>query len=244
MRRDDRPDAQGSGYNYVGSELEVFKDARNWKRYWSSAIAPYLRGAVLEVGAGIGANTPFLLAPSVTRLVRLEPDAALLAQAPNQGGGSTTTIENRVGVLGDLTAHETFDTILYLDVLEHIERDRREIEQAAARLSPGGHLVVLAPAFQTLYSAFDKAIGHYRRYTRASLESLTPDTLTLRSSAYLDGPGAMLSAVNRLWLGQSSPTAAQIAFWDGWIVPLARLVDPLTRRLVGRSVLCVWQRPH
>ena len=67
---------------YVGDELELFARARNWKRYWSAVVGPYLRGEVLEVGAGLGANTELLRAQAtaVRRWVCLEPDSRLLEQ--------------------------------------------------------------------------------------------------------------------------------------------------------------------
>jgi hypothetical protein len=58
---------------------------------------------------------------------------------------------------------QQFDSIIYIDVLEHIDADRDELERAANALQPGGFLVVLAPSHQWLYTALDKALGHYRR---------------------------------------------------------------------------------
>jgi len=232
-------------YIYVGAELEVFKHARNWKRYWSSAIAPYLRGAVLEVGAGVGANSPYLLTPAVNRLVCLEPDAQLVDRVRTDLGKLTTdrrvNVDVREGVVQTLTSDERFDAIVYLDVLEHIERDREEVATAAAHLRPNGHLVVLAPAFQSLYSAFDRAIGHHRRYTASTLLALTPDGLALERAEYLDALGACLSAANRLLLRKSTPALRDIAFWDRYVIPVSRVVDRLLGRSVGRSVLCVWR---
>lgn len=57
-------------------------------------------------------------------------------------------------------------------MLEHIEADAAEMNKAAALLNPGGHIIVLSPAFQFLYNPFDKAIGHYRRYNKRMLKKL------------------------------------------------------------------------
>ena len=229
---------------YVGSELDTFKHARNWKRYWGDRLAPYLSGRVLEVGAGIGVNTEFLLAPSVRAVVRLEPDRSLVARmaAPSLSASpGRIEIDNRSGTVASLDPGERFDTILYLDVLEHIEDDRGELERAAAHLSSGGHLAVLAPAFQFLYSPFDRAIGHYRRYTASTLSALAPGRLVQVAREYMDGPGALLSMGNRVLLRHASPTIAQIKFWDSSIIPIATVTDRVTRRWFGRSVLCVWR---
>jgi SAM-dependent methyltransferase len=233
-------------YAYIGSELDTFNRARNWKRYWSSVLEPYVRGAVLEVGAGVGANVPYLLNPAVTRLVGLEPDGHLAARLEalrhDLGAGLAAEIHVRQGRLSDLPREDRFDTIVYVDVLEHIQGDREEVSAAADRLRPGGHLLVLAPAFQQLYSEFDRAIGHFRRYTATTLTALTPRDLAVVDVKYLDSLGACLSAANRLMLSKTTPSVANILFWDRCIVPVSRIADYALGRLVGRSVVCVWRK--
>jgi SAM-dependent methyltransferase len=233
-------------YVYVGTELDVFKLAGNWKRYWSSVVGPYVGGTVLEVGAGVGANAPYLVNDRVTRLVSLEPDGRFAAQleaaAQTLRAGHTADIDVRHGLVRDLPPGDRFDTIVYLDVLEHIEFDRDEVAAAAHRLNPRGHLVVLAPAFQQLYSEFDRAIGHYRRYTAATLKALTAPQLAVVHVRYLDALGAGLSAANRLVLARATPSMANILFWDRCIVPVSRIADHVLGRFVGRSVVCVWQK--
>ena len=77
--------------------------------------------------------------------------------------------EIRCGTTGDLAPDEMFDTALYIDVLEHIEDDTAEVARVCRHLAPGGHLIVLVPAHQALYTPFDAAIGHFRRYTMRQL---------------------------------------------------------------------------
>jgi SAM-dependent methyltransferase len=229
---------------YVGNELELFAHARNWKRYWSSVIRPYLRGAVLEVGAGLGANTKLLCGQttSVRRWVCLEPDSRLLELLRKSIGLSN--VEPRLGTVESLEANERFDAILYIDVLEHIPDDAAEIRRAAARLREGGHLIVLSPAHQWLFSPFDVAIGHCRRYTRASLRRTGEgiDHLQLERCDYLDSCGLFASAANRVLLRQSLPTLKQILVWDRFMVPVSRIIDPLLLRRFGKSVVGVWKR--
>ncbi len=155
-----------SEFRYAGSELELFEKARNWKAYWRAQIRGFIRGDVLEVGAGIGANTLTLAGLKYERWTCLEPDAALAARIALPPGGRH---EPAVGTIDTLPAEAQFDAVLYIDVLEHIEDDRAELARAAARLKPGGALIVLAPAHPFLFTPFDAAIGHFRRYTHASL---------------------------------------------------------------------------
>jgi hypothetical protein len=101
---------------------------------------------------------------------------------------------------------------------------------------------VLSPAFPLLYSEFDRALGHFRRYTRRSLAAVMPPTLTRRRLEYLDSVGFLASLGNRLLLKQELPTARQIALWDRVMVPASRVVDPVLARGFGRSVLAVYER--
>ncbi len=232
-------------YTYIGSELDVFALATNWKAYYRKHIESYIGGEVLEVGAGIGATTLTLNRGGHTRWLCLEPDPALASQTSRlvESGELPAGCEVRVGTVGELEAHEeTFDTVLYIDVLEHIEADREEVAAAAMRLSVGGHLVVLAPAHPGLYTPFDAMIGHHRRYTKESLAAVVPATLKRCELFYLDSVGAIASASNRYILKSGTPTRQQILFWDRVMIPLSKLFDPLFRYRVGKSVVGVWQR--
>lgn len=226
-------------FQYVGSELELFRQARNWKAYWSSHVRPYLRGDVLEVGAGLGANTELLAGEPFDSWTALEPDAEL-----TQGLALPSPRHRLVNAtLAEIPG--LFDAILYIDVLEHIEHDREELARAATHLKPGGALIVLSPAHQWLFSPFDAAIGHYRRYSRASLRAAAPPELRPVRIAYLDTVGLLASAANRLLLSQSMPTEKQILTWDRLMVPVSRAVfDPLTGGRIGKSVLGIWSLPQ
>jgi len=229
---------------YMGGELKLFARAGRWKRYWTSQLRPFIHGAVLEVGAGIGANTLRLRSGSEQRWVCLEPDAQLASTLREQLAGTPweATTEIVTGTVEDLRSAEQFDSILYIDVLEHIEDDRAELGRAARLLAPGGHLIVLGPAHAWLFSEFDHAIGHFRRYTADALKALTPAGVRLVKAFYLDSVGLLASAANRLLLKQSLPTARQIQVWDNFMVPCSRLLDPLTGYLAGKSVVAVWER--
>jgi len=222
-------------FDYLGSELELFQAANNWRHYWTSLIAHLTTGAVLEVGAGIGSVTA-LLGPAASSWTALEPDETLLATIPE-------SYERLCGTLSAIPKASMYDAILYADVLEHIAADQQEINEAYQKLNPGGSLIVLAPAHQWLFSEFDRSIGHYRRYTKKSLQKIKPNgcmTLTVR---HLDSVGIIISAANKLFLKANLPTAAQIRFWDKWIVRFSSWLDPILRYRVGKSILVIWQKP-
>jgi SAM-dependent methyltransferase len=233
-----------SEFKYAGSELDLFAAVWNWKAYWSGQIRPFLAGDILEVGAGIGSNTRLLDPGAAGRFVCLEPDPELNRQLVKNLGDAkpARTYETPCGTLASL-AGQQFDTVLYIDVLEHIQNDREELNQAASHLRPGGRLIVLSPAHQFLFSPFDAAIGHFRRYNRAMLRSISPPSLRLERIRYLDCAGMMLSAANMLLLRQSLPTKSQLRFWDQWIIPISRVFDKLFLYSAGKTIIAVWRLP-
>ena len=231
-------------YTYVGTELDLFAAAERWKAYVRRQVRPYLGQHVLEVGAGHGGTTRILCDGAADRWLCLEPDSSLADRLIGaiSAGELPECCEPRIGTLADLDEHEQFDTILYMDVLEHIADDHAEMVRAADRLRAGGHLVVLAPAHQSLYTPFDQAIGHYRRYSRSTLRAVGPDGVELTRLVYLDSVGLLASLGNRLVLKSSMPNPAQIAVWDRLMVPLSCFLDPCLGYRLGKSVLAVWKK--
>lgn len=234
-----------SEYTYPGRELELFRHAVNWKRYCAEMLQPFISGDVLDVGAGIGGGVHFVSRPSVTSWTALEPDSALLGQLRTSLEDESGAVRARTiqGTVGALPAHERYDTILYIDVLEHVEHDRAELAASAKRLRPGGHLIVLAPAHEWLRSPFDDAVGHLRRYTPDSLSRAAPGVLRLVRVFHLDSLGVLASAANRWFLRTRHPGLGQIRLWDRVLVPGSRVVDRLFGHAVGKTVVAVWQRP-
>ena len=229
---------------YVGTELELFATATTWKRYWHSFVAPFLQGDVLEVGAGLGANLSLVPTQAVRRWVCLEPDSALNQRLREKVERFQFHKKCRVvgGTLEDLAKSDTFDAVLYFDVLEHIEDDAAELSRMAVRLRPGGVLVILAPAYSWLYTAFDSAIGHHRRYTKVTLIKTVPSELDRQLLVYPDSVGLVASIANRVLLRHAIPSARQILFWDRVLVRASRATDPLLRYSIGKSLLGVWRK--
>lgn len=229
---------------YVGSELELFARAKRWKSYVKTKVTPYLGRSVLEVGAGFGGTTRLLATGSHESWLCLEPDPELGGQlaARVSDGELPDFISVRVDTTENLSPDESFDTILYMDVLEHIEDDQAEFARAASHLADGGYLVILCPAHNYLYAPFDKAIGHFRRYDAKMYRQLTAESLRLRKLWYMDSVGLLASMTNKVLLKQSMPTARQIQLWDSVMVPSSRWIDPLLRHAVGKSILGIWQK--
>jgi ubiquinone/menaquinone biosynthesis C-methylase UbiE len=230
--------------NYIGNELEIFQHASVWKNYYGKLIRPYLKGRVLEVGAGIGSTTSSLCDGSQQEWLCVEPDPLLFDKLEKKvvNGELPPCCRAMKGTTSDLPPDARFDAIIYIDVIEHIENDSAELEQAYKLLTEGGHLVVLVPAHQYLYNEFDKAIGHYRRYNKSMLKAAAPSALRLQKIRYLDSCGLFVSLSNKYFLKQQYPTIKQIKFWNNVIVPVSKLTDVIFNYSVGKTVVAIWKK--
>lgn len=231
-----------SSGDYIGDELTLFANATNWKQYWSSKLEPLILEPVLEVGAGIGTNLSLLRKRNQT-WTALEPD---VQQAKTISDSFSARDREKVkvvaGTLDDISSQDKYQTIVYIDVLEHIENDRSEVARAMSHLEDGGRLIVLSPAHQRFFSPFDKAVGHYRRYDKNSLNALTPKSASVETLFYLDSIGCFASIANALLLGASMPTTKQIWAWDKLMVPISRITDKVLAHKVGKTIIMVWRK--
>ncbi len=233
-----------SSFVYPGDELTLFAHAINWKAYFAQSLRPYIGNQVLEVGAGIGGTTRLLCTGHEEIWLCLEPDQNLAEQLIVAGndGSFPSNCRIEIGTISDLDSDAKFDTVIYIDVLEHIEEDAIELTRAAEKLNTGGRLIVLAPAYQWLFSEFDDAVGHFRRYTSAALQRLSPKNMLQIKSYYLDSMGLIASAANRFLLHSNKPDMSQIRLWDSLLVPISKGLDILTAHTFGRSVVVIWQK--
>lgn len=232
--------------DYIGEELDLFSHATHWKNYYGSIVKPYLGNKVLEVGAGLGSTTETLCDGTQKEWVCVEPDPALGNQIVDKlNKGSLPKCCRYIQGTVDNIQDKDFDSALYIDVIEHIENDKEELEKSASRLKPGGYLIILVPAHNFLYSEFDKKIGHFRRYNKKMLKAVNPQNIEIIQLKYLDSLGCVSSYANKLLLKQSYPTLKQVKFWDNFIVPTSRnFLDKVLFNTVGKSVLLIGKKKN
>ncbi len=160
---------------YLGSGpeiLEAFSAAGHFNRWMADTIVPYIGKEVMEIGAGIG-NLTRLLAPRRKRYVAMDIDAEHLARL-------TTRFHHRPNLQVskcDLANPEDFvpyagsmDSVICLNVLEHVEDDRTGLDNIYSVLKPGGRAIILVPHGQEIFGTLDTVLGHYRRYSHAELQ--------------------------------------------------------------------------
>ncbi len=234
--------ANNAGLVYSGSELEAMSAAMNYHRWIVDRFAPYLGRRVAEVGAGIGSVSKLLLGHGVEHLLSFEPSTNMFP-----GLAQELRDEPRAKAINDYFrpsyAAEALDSIVYINVMEHIENDREEMTGALSALRSGGHLLVFVPALAWLYSEFDRELGHFRRYTRRGLRDLASDVgFTVIKAQYFDLAGILPWYVSFKLL-KSRPRAGSVALYDRLVVPPMRLLETAFPPPIGKNVLLVAQKP-
>jgi SAM-dependent methyltransferase len=226
---------------YPGKDLEAMSFAVKYHQWILDECRPYLGETVAEVGAGSGSVSRMLLDRGVQHLSAFEPSAEMFPRLEREVRGDA-----RVRAINDFfsaNGHGPFDSIIYVNVLEHIEHDREELATAFAALRPGGHLIVFVPALMWLYGRVDKEIGHFRRYTRPGLRQAAIDAgFIVERIRYFDVAGILPWYVNFVLLGNSF-SAGSVALYDNLVVPVMRRVEGVFTPPIGKNVFLIARKP-
>jgi SAM-dependent methyltransferase len=220
--------------------LATLGDAGRFNRWVFDSIAPCLSGNILEVGCGTGTFTALMaLAGHRVTAVDINPSYVEKAKA------RLATLNGVSIVAGDATRMSwptRFDTVVLLDVLEHIEDDGEFLRRLAACLAPGGRLVVKVPAGEWLFSPLDAAIGHHRRYSKKTLcRAFAEAGLVPGDERYFNAAGVPGWWLNGRVLKRITPPQEHIRIFEA-IVPLLRAAEAVARPF-GLSIIAHAVRP-
>ena len=219
--------------------LEALAETPNLNRWYYEELRDGVSGRVLEVGAGIG-NMSALFERDASDLVVSEVEADYLERLSARFAGN-----ERVSVVPyDLDAPPPpelgggFDTVVSLNVIEHLEDDRRAVERLAELLSPGGRLLTYVPACDWTYGTLDLGLLHYRRYSTQTFGRLMESAgLRVERMKYINLVGAFGWFVNSRVLQRTtlSPTQAQV--FDK-LIPVVRAIEEGRTLPFGLGLIC------
>jgi len=233
----------------LAAELETLAGLENYHGWILDEIRPYLGTRLVEVGAGIGTFTKFLVQACLShnpnaRLEAFEPDPALYQRLRDQLEYSHPDLIRKGRLITTngyfQPSSVTRDTVVMINVLEHIQDDQESVRMVYQSLSPGGSLIVYSPALQWLYSPHDKAVGHYRRYDVDQLEQvLRTEGFAVVVAKYMDCLGVLPWYLLNVVGGATSISPRLARFYDAYFVPLTRMVERRWQPSVGKNVLIV-----
>jgi len=226
------------GLLYEGGELEALTGLLNYQDWILQSFAPYLRGRVVEIGAGIGTMT-VLLRPLADSLVAVEPATNLLpALAKRLTGMNVEIVNATAGAYLQTMQPASLDAIVMINVLEHIADDQAALRACHRALSPGGHLLLFVPALPALYSALDRRFGHFRRYARREMQAgLLAAGFSIGRLTYMDLLGAPAWWAACRILGVTRIPLRGARAYDRFMVPLTRVVEHVVRPPFGKSLM-------
>jgi SAM-dependent methyltransferase len=224
------------------ASLDRIADAGNYNEWLLDRGRPFIGRRVLDFGAGVGTFTG-ALASRGAEVVALEPDPKFTPRLRKRFGSDdrVTIVADEAGWLSRAGAGERFDTVLCLNVLEHIEDDALVLRGLRDSLVPGGHLLLLAPAHRFLFGEIDRNVGHERRYSRAPLRGLLEGAgLEPVEVRYVNPVGAVGWLVSSRLLRRDQVPTAPLRFYDR-LVPILQRLDRLPLPF-GLSVWAVARR--
>ena len=223
---------------YEGQELEIFDKAKIFQKYIFFKIRKYFKNGIFEVGAGLGSFTKeYVNDFKEVHISDLDEN--------NYNVLNSKFLEKKVKISQEKIqdTNDNYNTIVYLNVLEHIKEDLEEINLAASKLNQGGRLIILVPAHQKLYSKFDKAIGHHKRYNIEFFKNIRNKNLKIKKLIYLDALGYLLYFLNKIFFKEEIyPSEKKILIWDRIFIPLTIMIDFLSFYKIGKNVLCVYEK--
>jgi SAM-dependent methyltransferase len=214
----------------IGSKtLEVMHQARRYNAWQYRRIAPYLGRRVCEIGSGIGNMSELLLTGDRELLLLTDQDEGYLELLRRRFAANPLVKVERLGLPDPDAARRLeqyrLDTVVALNVIEHIQHDLGAMATIRELLEPGGRFVMLVPAMPALYGSLDRGLGHVRRYTRSLVASrLSEAGLRVDRIFYFNLVGAAGWWFNARVLRREVIDAVQVRCFDA-LVPVLRLED-------------------
>ena len=224
---------------YPEVALERFDRAGLWIKYVIFKVKRFLQNDILEVGAGFGSFTRAYMKNfhSIT-LTDTDDDNLNLLKKNFLQNKNINIIKSSIKDI-----EKKFDTIIYFNVLEHIKEDISEIKLALEKLNKGGHLIILVPAHQKMYSKLDKTVGHYKRYGVDFFKENRFENSKIIKLHFLDFFGYLLYYLNKVFFKEETyPSTLKIFIWDKIFTPFTIAVDFLTGYKFGKNILCIYKK--
>jgi ubiquinone/menaquinone biosynthesis C-methylase UbiE len=227
-------------FTYVSTELQALAQAKNYYRWVNRQFAPFVGRRVIEVGAGIGTFAQSLLDHAVvSELILVEPSHNLLPLL-QQRFAEDSRVKIVPGFFQPIAVPAPVDSVVLVNVLEHIAKDQAILDDAHAVLSPGGTLLLLVPALPQIYGSLDQAFGHYRRYTRTALANmLRVAGFAISRLAYVNLPGIAGWFLTGRVLRRMTLQARYVRWYDRWVIPWLSKLEGCWQPPCGQSLIAI-----
>ena len=226
------------------SELELMSKAVNYNKWILEKIRNYLGKRILEVGAGMGTFTSFFLDREKIISVDVAPNCVDYLKQRFKNIPQVDVLQ--MDVSGDSETKkilgEGIDTIVCLNVLEHIEDDLKALKNLRDVLIPNGKLILMVPAFPFAFGTIDQLDGHFRRYKKRELKNkLESCGFKLLKIFYFNSLGLWGWYFNNRMVKKKSNSLQQVLFYDRVFVPILSFFERIISPPFGQSLMVIAQ---
>jgi 2-polyprenyl-3-methyl-5-hydroxy-6-metoxy-1,4-benzoquinol methylase len=233
---------------YVGKDLEAMSFAVNYHKWILDEFRPFLGKRVVEVGAGTGSFSELLLQENIDSFSLVEPSEMFESLTTNVSqikNGAPVDFYNSIfsEAAAEICEKQKPDSIIYVNVLEHIENDAAELKHIYRTLDKGGRCFIFVPALMWLYGEFDRKIGHFRRYTKSEVEEKCQSAgFKVLKSKYFDFGGIAPWFVKYKVLKSDSLDSGAVTLYDKIAVPFVKGMENFVNVPLGKNVLLVAEK--
>lgn len=235
---------------YPGRELEAMQLAVNYHRWIFQSMRPLLGESLVEVGAGRGSFSELLLEHQPRTLCLVEPSETMYAELCEQLKHARGTCEVETynatfrEVADEIRSTHSPDSILYINVLEHIADDEAELALMHGALARGGRIFIFVPALSWLYGSFDREVGHVRRYAKSELESkVTRAGFKILKSVYFDFAGVLPWFIKYRVLKSEAMEPLTVKLYDTYVVGITKAIESVVRPPLGKNIVLIAEKP-
>ncbi|MDQ3605142.1 MAG: class I SAM-dependent methyltransferase [Gemmatimonadota bacterium] len=230
-------------FAYASAELDSLAEAENYYRWILNNFAHCLNGRIVEVGAGIGTFAERMLSEAP------ESEFLLIEPADNNFPllrhrfANSPRVRIVHGYLDEGIPDGSADTIVAVNVMEHIQDDEAFLRAAHRCLSPNGNLLLFVPALPQIFGTLDQAFEHFRRYTRPGVVSLLRGAgFRIARADYVNLPGALAWWLSGKVFRRRTVTRRDVRLYDRWVIPWVSAIERRWSPPFGQSLLVIATR--
>lgn len=228
-------------FDPVIHDLEIMSRAGNYRAWIFSHFSRHIGQRIVEIGAGIGNFTRLFSDREL--VIAVDTHEACIAYLQKRFSDDN----NIVSLKGDIADTELLklsaykpDTVVCINVLEHVQDDMAALSNMFHMLGHGGRLALLVPAYQFLYGSIDRVVGHHRRYDKKELQNkLAGAGFAVEDLFYMNSLGVFGWFLNNRILKKDNESVPQVMAFDKLIVPWLRYAENISRPPFGLSLVAI-----
>lgn len=234
---------------YPGRELEAMSLAVNYHRWIFQSMRPHLGRRLVEVGAGTGSFSEMLLGCPAEHFALVEPSELMYEQLKTRLSNLEAAVQVKaynatfMEVAEQIKAEHQPDSLLYINVLEHISDDEAELALMRRTLCEHGRIFIFVPALSWLYGRFDEEVGHVRRYSKSELEDKCRRAgFKIIKSRYFDLVGVIPWYIKYRVLKSKGMEPWAVRLYDRYLVHVTKAIESVVKPPIGKNIVLIAEK--